>query len=162
MEQTCRVPPGWITSIGILVSSIEPKESLKKEIISDVKITWFSPATSGNKLLFKVLFSKSYFTEEEFKQICIPGDRLVTKFKKKNGEIVWLMVRESLLTPLEIGKIKDVMEKTKIHLRAGSSKDSVLDSRAMLVISEDVPDASTQPTIIDIPLGRENLEIGSQ
>ena len=53
------------------------------------------------------------------------------------------------------------MGKAKIHLKVGSSEDSLHDSRALLVVSEDVPTVTTQPTILDISLGKENLEIAT-
>lgn len=151
--------PGWTPSIAVLVSSIYAKRPFKKMVVEDHRIKWFSTPKQGNKLIFKVLFSKAGFSYDEFNRITVPGDQLVGKLLKSNGEIVWVVVREAHLTPLEIGKIEDVMKKTKIHLKPGSSEDSVIDSRALLVVSEDVPDISTQPTILDIPLGKENLEM---
>ena len=63
---------------------------------------------------------------------------------------------------VELQKIRDVMTNTKIHLKAGSSEDSLTGSRALLVVSEDIPTASAQPTILDIPLGLENVETAQQ
>jgi len=51
------------------------------------------------------------------------------------------------------------MEETKSNLKAGSSKDSIGEARALLVVSEDIPTITTQPKIIDIELGKENVYI---
>lgn len=151
--------PGWTPSIGILVSSIDAKRPFKKTRIEDSRFKWFSPPLDHNKLLFKVLISKSGLSEADLAAVLIQGDRLVGKLLKRNGEIAWLVMREDVLTPIEIEKITDVMEKTKIHLKIGSPEDSVGDSRALLVVSEDYPSISNQPTILDIALGKENLKI---
>lgn len=151
--------PGWTPSIGILISSIDAKRPFKKNRIKDSRIQWFSSPTTGNKYIFKVLFSKPGTSDNDYKKITISGDRLVGKLKKKSGEIVWLVVREDDLTPIEIAKIEDVMQKTKIHLKPGSSEESIFDSRALLVVSDDSPLILNQPTILDIALGKENLDI---
>jgi len=151
--------PGWTPSIGILVSSIDAKRPFKKIKVEDSRFQWFSPPSNGNKLLFKVLISKPDLSEADLTAVLIQGDQLVGKLLKRNGETAWLVVREDILTSIEIEKITDVMEKTKIHLKPGSLEDSVGDSRALLVVSEDYPSISNQPTILDIALGKENLEI---
>jgi len=150
---------GWTPSIGILISSIEAKRPFKKVKVEDRRIHWFSPPAEGRRLVFKVLFSKPGYSNSDLERITIPGDRLVGRLPKKNGEIVWLVLREDGLTPLEIAKIRDVMQKTRIHLPPGSSEDSILDTRALLVVAGDVPTISNQPTILDIALGKENLDI---
>lgn len=151
--------PGWTPSIGILISSIDAKRPFKKTKVEDSRFQWFSPSSNRNKLLFKVLISKPGLSEADLTTVLIQGDQLVGKLLKRNGEIAWLVVREDLLTPIEVEKITDVMENTKIYLKPGSPEDSVGDSRALLVVSEDYPSISNQPTILDIALGKENLEI---
>ncbi len=149
--------PGWTPSIGILISSIKPQYSFEKQKIDDARIHWFTPPAQGKKLIFKVLFSKSNLSEIDLKLVTLPKDRLVVRLIKDNGEIVWLVVREDNLTPLEIKKIRDVMKKTNINLKSGSTDNSVNDSRALLVVSEDTPSVTAQPTILDIAFGKENL-----
>jgi len=151
--------PGWTPSIGILISSIEAKRPLEKVKVEDPRIHWFSPSAEGRKLVFKVLFSKPGYSQNDLQRVTIPGDRLVGRLPKRNGEIVWLVLREDGLTPLEIAKIRDVMQKTRIHLRPGSLEDSILDARALLVVADHSPTISNQPTILDIALGKENLDI---
>jgi hypothetical protein len=151
--------PGWTPSIGILISSIDAKRPFKKRTIEDTRIQWFSSPTKGRKFIFKILFSKSGTSEIDFKKVTIAGDKLVGKLMKKSGEAVWLVLREDDLTLVETAKIEDVMQKTKIHLKPGSSEDSLFDSRALLVVSDDIPSILNQPTILDIALGKENLDI---
>jgi hypothetical protein len=67
------------------------------------------------------------------------------------------VVRDDQLAPIEEQKVRDVMLKTKIHLKPDSEEDSVDPARALLVVAEDRPGVSNQPTILDIPLGTENL-----
>ncbi len=153
--------PSWTQSLGIIVSSIHAKRSFKNGSIEDTRIQWFSPPTKGRKLVFKVLFSKPRTSEVDFKKVIIAGDKLVGKLNKKSGEAVWLVVREVELNPIEIKKIKNVMQKTKIYSKHGSSEDSVSDSRALLVVSDDIPSISNQPTIFDIGLGKENIDMST-
>ncbi|MFZ5844847.1 MAG: hypothetical protein ACOY0S_00050 [Patescibacteria group bacterium] len=128
--------------------------------IKDSRIQWFGAPSIGNKLIFKVLFSKPGASEEDFRRVTISGDKLVGKLPKKSGEIAWLVLREEPLTAIEVKKITDIMQKTKIHLKEGSSHDSLTDTtRALLVVSEDNPSLNIQPTILDIALGKENVEI---
>jgi hypothetical protein len=152
--------PGWTPSIGILVSSIGAERPFKTTRVDDERIQWLPAALEGRRLLFKVLFSTPGYSEDDLKGVTIPGDRFVGRLVKRDGEIVWVVLREDDLSAVELGKIRDVMEKVKIHLRPGSSEDSISHStRALLVIADDVPGVSNQPTIFDISLGRENLDI---
>lgn len=151
--------PGWTPSIAVLVSSIKPSRPFNKVKMEDEGIVWFPEPLDGRRVLFKILISSPEMVELDLKKVLISGDRLVGTLTKKNGEKVWLVLREDDLSEIEITKIRDVMNKTKIHLKVGSSEDSLRDSRALLVVSEDIPTVATQPTILDISLGRENLEI---
>jgi hypothetical protein len=153
--------PGWTPSIAVLISSIRPEKSFDADKIDDPQIRWFSTPKQNNKLIFKVLFSKPNLSEQDFRKVTISDDRLVARMVKANKEIVWLVVREEPLTSIELEKIKDVMQKTKIHLKPGSTENIVHNSRGLLVVSENNPGISTQPTILDIPFGKENLDIPS-
>ena len=150
--------PGWTTSIGILVSSVQAQRPFGQENVNDTRVKWFALPKEGKKLLFKVLFSHRDYSEAELKRISAEHDQVAARMLKKNGEVVWLIVREDDLSPIELQKIRDVMTDTKVHLKAGSSEDSLTWLRALSVISEDIPTASAQPTILDIPLGLENME----
>ena len=151
--------PGWTPSIGILVSSIQPKRPFKKPEADDARIQWFPAAPEGRRMVFKVLFSTPSRSEDDLKRLTIQGDQLVGRLVRRDGEIVWIVLRDDNLGPVEIGKIRDVMALTKIHLQLGSSEESVSGSRALLVVADDVPGITNQPTIFDIGLGKENLDI---
>src|SRR3989344_1765395 len=158
-ERPGEFAPGWTPSVAILISSIEAAHPIKKTKIDDSRIKLFIPQIKEKRLIFKVLFSKPGITENGLKHIMTSSDQLVGRLLKKNGEAAWLIMREEDLTPTEKRKIEDVMEKTKINLKAGSSKDSIGEARALLVVSEDIPTITTQPKIIDIELGKENVYI---
>jgi hypothetical protein len=149
--------PGWTPSVGVLISSVLPVRPFKTPRITDNRVTWFDRPVAGNKLLFKILFSKGAFTTDDARKITTDRDRLAACLVKQNGEKVWLVVRDEQLAPIEEQKVRDVMLKTKIHLKPGSEEDSVASSRALLVVSEERPGVSNQPTILDISLGKENL-----
>lgn len=151
--------PGWTPSIGILVSSIEAARPFKRAKADDSRIQWLPPSVEGRRLLFKVLFSTPGYSESDLKGVLLPSDRLVGRLVKRHGGIVWLVLREDDLSAVEIGKIRDVMAKTKIHLQPGSSENSISVARAWLVVAHDVPSILSQPTIFDIALGRENLDL---
>ncbi|MFA4872588.1 MAG: hypothetical protein WC659_01480, partial [Patescibacteria group bacterium] len=149
---------GWTPSIAILVPSTSAKEPFSdpKEV-DDPRIEWITPPTFENKLLFKILISKAEIHDNIWDSIALPSDQLVACLKKKNGDKVWLALRENRMTPIEAEKIIDVMSKTKIHLKPGSERGSIHSSRALLVVSEKNPTTATQPTIFDIALGKENI-----
>lgn len=153
--------PGWTPSIAVVVSSIKPHRPFSKIKIEDERIIWLPEPMEGKRLVFKILISTSEMSEVDLKQVLISDDRLIGSLIKTNGEKAWLILREDDLSSIEVTKIRDVMYKTKIHLKASSSEDSLHDSRALLVVSEDVPTSTTQPTILDISLGKENIEIAT-
>jgi len=154
--------PGLTIAIGVLISSIEPVRPMNRPAIHDSRIKWLWPPSATKKLFCSVWLSKPSLSESRFRAAMAPADLLVGCIAKMNGEHVWLVVREDGLTSEETAKIKDVMYNTKIHLRAGASEEAVAGARALLVVSEDLPSATTPPTILDIPLGKENLEIPSE
>ena len=145
--------PGWTGSIGVLISPIQPQRPFQRAREDDPRIHWFAPAEEGRRLLFKVLFSQPGYSERHLNAISVRGDRLAGRLLKRNGETVWLLVREDDLTPVEMAKIRDVMDNVKINLSEGA----IGDSRALLVLSTDDPGVADQPTILDIALGQENV-----
>ncbi|MDO8615292.1 MAG: hypothetical protein Q7T33_06095 [Dehalococcoidia bacterium] len=149
--------PGWTGSVAVLVSPIEPLRPFRTATVADPRIQWFSPAAKGQKLLFKVIFGEAGHTD--ISRVILPADRTLGPLRKKNGESVWLVLREDNLTLIELSKISDVIDNLKIHLRAGSSVDSVTDSRSLLVVAPDAPGMKDQPTVFDIALGKENIHI---
>jgi len=151
---------GWTGSVAILISSIEPNRSFSNQTEFDDKhIKFFKPPSTGNKYLFKVLFSSPEISDDEWKKIILPNDQLACQLKKRNGEKVWLLLREENLTINEEEIIRDTMKKIKINLKPGIDINSITSpTRAILIDSEDEPDITKQPTLIDIPLGKENIE----
>jgi len=152
--------PGWTPSVGVLVSSIKPERPFKEVKVNDSRIRWFPPPAKGKRLVFKVLLSKPGFSENDLRNVMLPNDKFAGRLTKSNGEIVWLMIREDDLTPIEIQKIKEVMRGIKIPLKPPSTEDTIKSTRAISVVSIDKPTATNQPTILDIPLGKENLVLG--
>jgi len=150
--------PGWTPSVGVLISAVPADRPFRTPRIADDRIGWFEPPVAGNKLVFKILFSNGAFTADDARKIRTDRDRLAACLVKQNGEKVWLVVRDEPLAPSEEQKIRDIMLKTKIHLKPGSEGDS-LTARALLVVSDELPGVSNQPTILDIPLGKENLAL---
>jgi len=149
--------PGWTPSVGILLSSIQPARPFATRKIDDSRLTWFEPPASGRRLLFKVLFSPSGFTENDLRRVSLKQDRLAACLEKKDGERVWLVAREDDLSDFERHQVRDAMSKTRIHLKPGASGDGVRGSRILLVVSDDRPGLGAQPTIFDISLGMENV-----
>jgi hypothetical protein len=150
--------PGWTPSVGIVVSWVHPRQPFRQKPTDDKRVRFYAPPKPGNRLLFKVLFSRSGGSEADLARITRDGDQLVARLEKRNGEVAWLVLREDALQPVEDEKIRDVMAKTKIHLQPGSSANALIGSRALLVVAADSPGVADQPTILDIPLGMENVE----
>ncbi len=151
---------GLTPSVAILISSIHSTRPFDKKKIDDSRIEWFSTPTLDRKLNLKVVFSNPGISEENFKKLLPLNVKPVCHFDKTNGERIWLILIESDLTEVEKQKILDVMLKTRIHFVPGADTSSV-DSRALLLVSEIVPTSETQPTILDIELGQENLTFDS-
>ncbi|MBX9809935.1 hypothetical protein K2X92_06095 [Candidatus Gracilibacteria bacterium] len=162
-KRPAEIFPGWTPSIAVLVSSLKPIRRLSKTTVEDKRIIWMPETTEGKRMIFMLVISKSNMSEMDARKILTPTDRIVGCLNKKNGEKVWLIYREDEdLTAYEVEKIKDIMKKTKIHLKVDSSEDSIYGSRAILMLSENTPTTFTQPTILDIALGKENLEIATE
>jgi len=153
------IAPGWTPSIAISVSSIQPLRPFGKVAIDDSRITWIAKSAEGKRMIFMILMSTDKMSEVDLRRILNSTDKLVGSIIKKNSEKVWLVYRGEDLSSNEENKIREVMKNTLIHLKAGSSEDSTQNSRAILVVSEDAPTNKTQPLILDISLGKENLDI---
>lgn len=146
--------PGWTPSVVVLVSSVQPEQPFRPKRIDDHRITWIQPPEAGRKLFFRVFFSRPGLSDKDFK---LGSDRFIVRLAKKNGEVVWLLVQTEALTDLELSKIGEFRAKMRIHLAPGSREDSLFFARGILVVAEDAPTVRTQPTLYDIPLGKENV-----
>lgn len=151
---------GWTASIGILISPISPARPFEKtdnSRLRDAGITWIPRPNEGNKIIFRVLFSKSVDFDIEGQ---LQGQHTVlAKMQKRNGEYVWLMAVECPLSEFETKKILEVIDAVKIHMKREANEDTPMDARAALLVSEDVPGPSTQPTFFEVALGKDNLDI---
>src|SRR3989344_1097765 len=98
-----------------------------------------------------------------FKKVRVEDTRIVWFSQPTKGKrlLFKILISSQGMSETDLKKIIDVMDKIKIYLKAGSSEDALNDSRALLVVSEDVPTTTTQPTILDISLGKENLDIAT-
>ena len=150
----------FVSSIGVIVSSINPNIPFKHEQREDKRIIFIPEAKEGRRMLFKIYISQPGITEEMFKKNLRFTDILIGNLTKQNGEKVWLIYMEDDLSLDELKMIKEVMYNTKIDLR-WNIEDITYTPRALRFISEDTPTDNTQPTILDISLGKENVQIST-
>ena len=148
--------PGWIPSVVIHVSSIAPARPIIPMKTDDHRITWISAPSVGKKLLLRVFLSLPGIDKNSLE---LGPNRLFGGLATKSGVKAWVIVQEEPLTSIEIGKIEDVRSKTKFHVSGMPKLGSGFNPRAVLVVSEDEPTERSQPTLFDIMLGYENVQI---
>ena len=150
---------GWTPSINIFVSSIRPQVEFAPYENTDPLIQWFPLPREGKKLIFKIVFSCPDISIADGTSSLSRDATVVSSMKKANGETVWLILMEQDLALSEIQKVKETMAGVKINIAPTTSTEPVNNSRALLMVSEDIPVASNQPWILDICLGKENVYV---
>lgn len=148
--------PGWIPSVVVLVSSLPPAQPITPKKIDDRRVTWISAPSSGKKIFLRIFLSQPGVAKES---LTLGRDRLFGGLSTKSGVKAWLLVQEEPLTSIEIGKIEEFRSKLKLHVSAMPKPGSGFTPRGLLLVSDDEPTERTQPTLYDIMLGGENIEI---
>ena len=155
--------PGCTSSLAVVISPIEPKDPFDPaDPENDPRIRWLDPPRPGEKLVVQVFFSKPSVSEAEIIHHGHLNNSIVGRLSKRSGEVVWLRKTKGGLTLFELLKFSDTMSKLQIHLKPGGTPDSLFRARAILVIAKDDPKYYNQPTILDIPLGKEHVVIDSR
>ncbi len=144
--------PGWTRCFGILVPPRVTKMPLGNTFDEGKSIELVAPPAKGKKVIFNIVLSHKMATPEHVvngsaHQIKILGQIEMPK------EIAWLVAFEDDFTAVEKTVIEDHFDKLKIHLKPGSSGEGMKHT-FLHVIEQDAT-----PFLIDIELGKENLDI---
>jgi hypothetical protein len=150
--------PGSTSAVVVVVSSILPKRPFKSLKITDTQIKWLALPPPHRVLTLSVLLIKPGITVDP---ILYRTNKLLGGLKKANGETVCLLPHERELTEPIVAKIHEIMRGVKINIPGKASEDSILSSRALMVVAEQNIGASNPPAIYDVPLGWDNVVDGA-
>lgn len=143
---------GWTRCFGILVPPRVTKMPFKNIFDEKKSIELVTAPTEGRKIIFNIILSSKEATPEQV----ISGSAYQIKILGRiemPREIAWLVVFEDELTSTEAAVTKDYFDKLKIDLKPGST-DSGMKHTFLHVIEQGII-----PFLIDIELGKENLNI---
>jgi hypothetical protein len=147
---------GSTACVAVLVSPIAPKRPLKQaKVVDDPAIKWVSSAPGkGVTIVISFIKADTEVTQASFAD----GHTLIGCLKKANAETVCAAAYEHDFTDTQRAKIAEVEHNLRITMPPGQRAEDVIlsNSRALLVVSDPQPGATTPPTIFDVPLGGEN------
>jgi hypothetical protein len=149
--------PGATACVAVLVSPIAPKRPFKQgKVIDDPAIKWVS-FTPGKGLTIVIWFIKA--DTEVTQATFADGHTLIGCLKKANAETVCAVANEHDLTDAQRAKIAEVEHNLRITMPPGQWAEDVMlsNSRFLLVVSDPQPGATNPPTIVDVPIGGENV-----
>ena len=144
--------PGWTRCFGILVPPRVTKEPFGNTFDEEKSVELVAPPAGGKKVIFNIILSHKAATPEDVingsaHQINILGRIEMPK------EIAWLVTFEDNFTSAEAVVTQDHFNKLKIHLKPGSTGDGMKHTFLHAI------EQGATPFLIDIELGRENLDI---
>lgn len=157
---------GWTESLAVLVPWVAVDAPLGVPIVPGSGDTsWFPAPPNGSRRIFKVMFSAPHIDPENVVTEKA-DDVVVARFRLPNGETVWLGTREDPLTDFERAKTLEYLAKTRVHVRprpnaATAAVSASMKAHVIGIVAEDDP-ILRPPTIFDVVLGRDNLDIQNQ
>jgi hypothetical protein len=147
--------PGITPMFRIAVPAFTVKESYRDILPPTNKsIVLLDAPADHTKTIISLLVTTSVFTHDDMlrtgrgKEISILGTVQLTH------ETAWLVAYTDTMTNYEIGWLENLVRTTKITLAPGGSKDSITFAQLHSFEAHLSP-----PAIIDIPVGRGNVEI---
>jgi hypothetical protein len=135
--------PGWTHGVSILVPAIPLQHPLSAMVEAGTKVAWIPPAQPGRALEIGVLISAPRARITTVRVADGPA-RTVGQVKLANGDAVWVVMGERLLTPVEQAATEK-MRTTTINM-TGEPKDPC----ASAIQAETA-------AILDVALGLENF-----
>jgi len=141
----------------IIVPTINPKERFRDKMPPASKPILFLPAADINsKIIIRIVLTKVDFTESNLRKLPSISPVSIHGYVPLPREIAWLISYYDEFKIVEQNWAMKLIRETKIHLKPGSSKDGI--EFAYLHSIEMV----TPPFIVDLPLGKGNLDIPQQ
>ncbi len=137
----------------IAVPAVNPKNRFRDQLPPPNKpIEFLAPPDEGTKIVIRILLAKRTLTEDDVRK---RGTKL-TFFHESipmPRETVWLISFYEEYGWDEMQYIAKMIRTTKINLTPGSSKEDVTLSYMHIL------DGGTEPRIIDVPLGADNVSV---
>ncbi len=144
--------PGWTMCFGILVPPRVTEKPFNNTLKEDKKVTFVSVPTKGKKVIFNIMLSHKAATPEYVLRNSKDATKILGQIELTR-EIAWLVSFEDEFAVAEEAVVKDYFDKLKIHLKPGST-GSGMNNTFLHAIERGV-----SPFLIDIELGKENLNI---
>jgi hypothetical protein len=133
--------PEFIHCVSIVVPFINSGITTPRNKAEDARIIWIKESQVEKSIIFKVILSWPRMKRLELGGIMKEGDVLIGNIKKQNGEKVWLLSNEVILSQ---DQSKAIMESQIEEQHSQSSK--------ILVITDKIISIDNQPTIFDIAM----------
>jgi len=144
--------PGWTRCFGILVPPRITKEPFGNSFDEEKSIKLVTPPAKGKKVIFNILLSHKAATPDHVIKGSAHQINILGRIEMPR-EIAWLITYEDNFTDAEGIVTQDHFNKLKIHLEPGSTGDSLRHTFLHAI------EQGETPFLIDIELGKENLDI---
>ncbi|TAK58460.1 hypothetical protein EPO14_03905 [Patescibacteria group bacterium] len=144
--------PGWTRCFGILVPPRVTEMPFGNTFDEGKSIECVSPPADGKKTIFNIILSHKAATPEHVVSGSAHQVKILGRIEMPQ-EIAWLVTFEDDFTVAEAAVVQDHFDKLKIHLKPGNTGDG-MNHTFLHAIKQGVI-----PFLIDIELGKENLDI---
>lgn len=144
--------PGWTQCFGILVPPRVTKMPFGNTFDEGKSIELVVPPAKGKKVIFNIILSHKAATPEHVINASTHQIKILGRIEMPK-EIAWLVTFEDDFTAAEATVVQDHFDKLKIHLKPGSSGDGMKYTFLHSI------EQGVTPFLIDIELGKENLDI---
>lgn len=144
--------PGWTRCFGILVPPRITKIPFSNIFEGNEMIEFVNPSKKVQKIIFNILLSHKTARPEHI----VRGsahDITIHGYVEMPREFAWLVSFYEDFTPAENAVVTDHFNKLKIHLKPGSTGEGI--NNTFLHVFQE----GSVPFLINIELGRENLDI---
>jgi hypothetical protein len=149
------VVPGWTEGFGILVPPRMTQQPFGQAFRGEKSVHFVKPPEQNSKVIFKIVLSHKAARPEHVERLLSHKITIHERVEMKE-EFAWLVSFYDTFAPQEHALVADYFNKVKIHLKPGNREESIYD--AFLHVLE----MGEPPFLIDIQLGRENLDIAPQ
>lgn len=147
--------PGITPLFTIIVPALKLDEHLPDKLPPAHKPTVFvEPPDPGFKILVQLLLTKSTFAEVDFLKLPRQSPITFVGHVQLTHEIAWLIAYADHLAEHEQDWAEHLVRTTKIQLKPGGSKDDITFGQIHSLEMSLKP-----PAIVDLPVGRGNIEI---
>jgi hypothetical protein len=133
--------PEFIHCASIVIQQKEIGTSSIRNKAEDARIKWINESQTGKAIVFKIILSWPRMKRLELGGIMKEGDVLIGNIKKQNGEKIWLLANELVLSPEQHNAINS------LEIKGQNDKSSKIVIMTELNIS-----IAGNPTIFDVSI----------